>query len=229
MINRFDLKERAKRVLSEKYWLIVGLVALAVVLGASTVPGFSFSVDLHGSEDSFMSYLGKAFTLFAILLGSVGIAYTLFAGNMVTVGAARVTFTAYKGGHPTIKQLFSGFIDGRYWSYFGPMALRTLFISLGLMCFVIPGIVVGLGLSQVPYLLAKGEELSPMEAIRRSWDMMNGHKWELFVLGLSFLGWEILNLMTFGVLGLFYVNPYMALTYAGYHDALCGAEYVPAA
>ena len=50
--------------------------------------------------------------------------------------------------------------------------------------------------------------------------MMSGNKWKAFVLDLSFLGWEILNTMTIGILGIFYVKPYEYQTEAALYEAL---------
>ncbi len=47
--------------------------------------------------------------------------------------------------------------------------------------------------------------------------IMKGHKWEFFVVQLSFIGWGILSILTLGILSLFYVNPYMQSTYATYY------------
>jgi uncharacterized membrane protein len=40
------------------------------------------------------------------------------------------------------------------------------------------------------------------------------------VLDLSFIGWEILSAMTLGILGIFYVNPYVNMTNAALYDSL---------
>ena len=116
---------------------------------------------------------------------------------------------------PVSEKLFSGL--KAYKKNVGTMALETLFITLGFMCFIVPGIIVALGLFEVPYILAEKQEVSGMEAIRRSWENMKGHKGELFVLGLSFIGWLLLTMLTFGVLAIFWTGPYMALAEAGFY------------
>ncbi|MBQ1632369.1 MAG: DUF975 family protein [Clostridia bacterium] len=84
----------------------------------------------------------------------------------------------------------------------------------------IPGIIVSLGLFEVPYLLADDPSLSGMEAIRRSWEDMKGHKGELFGLILSFIGWWLLTILTCGILAVFYTGPYMGLSEAGFYHEL---------
>ena len=72
----------------------------------------------------------------------------------------------------------------------------------------------------VGYILADEPEIGVMEALRKSKQMMQGHKWEAFVLSLSFLGWEILGVVTFGIAEIFYVRPYVEATFAELYLAL---------
>ena len=64
----------------------------------------------------------------------------------------------------------------------------------------------------VPYLLAENPNLGTFEVIRLSKKMMKGHKWQCFVLELSFTGWDILGSLTLGILSILYVNPYKVAT-----------------
>lgn len=72
----------------------------------------------------------------------------------------------------------------------------------------------------IPYILAENENITTDEAFIRSKEMMDGNKWNAFVLDLSFIGWEILNAFTLGILGIFYVNPYIHQTDAALYDCL---------
>ena len=70
----------------------------------------------------------------------------------------------------------------------------------------------------VPYIVAENPNIEALDAIRLSRRMMKGHKWECFVADCSFLGWYLLNLITFGLSGIFYSN--------GYNDAFFAEYYV---
>lgn len=70
------------------------------------------------------------------------------------------------------------------------------------------------------YILAENPDLNGSQALTLSRKMMNGHKWEAFVLELSFLPWNILNILTFGLLGIFWLNPYIEATRAEYYASL---------
>lgn len=107
------------------------------------------------------------------------------------------------------------------WAFVIVYVLLSLILIFASM---VPGFIVQYGLSRVPYLLVDDEEIKPMAAIKKSWRLMVGHKNEYFVLRLSFLGWSLLNVITFGVSGTFWSNPYMNLALAGYHDEVMDAE-----
>lgn len=94
------------------------------------------------------------------------------------------------------------------------MFLRGLYTFLWTLLFIIPGIIKSYEYYMVPYILADHPEMSHQEVFALSKKMMDGEKWNTFVLELSFIGWQLLNGLTIGILGLFYVNPYVHATHA---------------
>ena len=104
----------------------------------------------------------------------------------------------------------------------GSLFLMGLYETLWAMLFIIPGIIKAYSYRMVPYILAEDPEIGANDAITRSREMMNGHKWNAFVLDLSFIGWELLSALTFGILSIFYVNPYIYQTDAELYKALKG-------
>ena len=64
----------------------------------------------------------------------------------------------------------------------------------------------------VPMIIAENPELSAKEAIKLSEDMMKGYKWRAFLIDLSFIGWDILNILTLQILGVFFLEPYKRMT-----------------
>ena len=85
---------------------------------------------------------------------------------------------------------------------------------------VVPGVIKSYEYRLVEYVMAENPGMAAMEAIARSKALMQGNKWNAFVLDLSFLGWNILNACTFGILGIFYVQPYQMLTNAALYEKL---------
>ena len=74
-----------------------------------------------------------------------------------------------------------------------------------------------------PFILADNPNISPVQAITESRKIMNGHKMDLFLLGLSFIGWGLLVLITFGLLYI-YVFPYMLITLQNFYDRIKNNE-----
>ncbi|HAT4171948.1 TPA: DUF975 family protein [Clostridium perfringens] len=82
--------------------------------------------------------------------------------------------------------------------------------------------IVGILLFPLPYLMAE-DTCGIWEAVKRSFKIMNGHKWELFIMGLSFLGWLILSVLTLGI-GLLWLLPYIQVTLRIYYLSITGRE-----
>ena len=82
---------------------------------------------------------------------------------------------------------------------------------------IIGGIIKSLSYALVPYIVAENPGISSNKAITLSRRMMNGHKWNLFILHLSFIGWDILDLLTLGISGIFFSNPYKEATLAEFY------------
>jgi uncharacterized membrane protein len=105
--------------------------------------------------------------------------------------------------------------------------LTSIFTFLWSLLFIIPGIIKGLAYSMTPYILAENPEMDAMKAIDQSQEMMKGHKMDLFMLYLSFIGWFILTIFTFGV-GMIFLMPYINTTVANFYLELRGKKVVTA-
>lgn len=90
-----------------------------------------------------------------------------------------------------------------------------------LWCFTIVGIFVKrYSYYMVPYIIAENPNINTFDAITLSRNMMNGHKWECFKLEISFIGWGILDILTMGLSGLLFSNPYKIATISEYYALL---------
>ena len=99
---------------------------------------------------------------------------------------------------------------------FWAMLVKTVYETLWMLTVV--GYVIKIySYFLVPYIMAENPSLKANEAITLSRRMMQGHKWECFKLNLSFLGWDVLRILTMGLLGIFFVAPYKSMTYAEYY------------
>jgi Predicted integral membrane protein len=98
----------------------------------------------------------------------------------------------------------------------------SVFIYLWSLLLVIPGLIAAYSYRQAVYILFDHPDYTIMQCISESKAMMRGHKGELFILDLSFLGWVILCVLTMGILFV-WMLPYMQVTYANYYNALIGS------
>ena len=72
----------------------------------------------------------------------------------------------------------------------------------------------------IPYILAENPKIQRKKAFKLSKEMMKGNKWKTFILDLSFLGWELLSIFTFGLLNICYINPYKVATTVELYEVL---------
>ena len=104
-----------------------------------------------------------------------------------------------------------------YWRKIGGMLWMAILTFLWTLLFIIPGIIKAFSYAMTPFILDEYPELSPVEAIHRSRMMMKGHKFDLFWLYLSFIGWAILCLFTAGI-GYLWLAPYMQTAEAAFYE-----------
>lgn len=124
-----------------------------------------------------------------------------------------------------LRDSFQVFTSRYFWGTVGLMILTYCYTTLWSMLFIIPGIVKSYAYSQAYFIYKdrRGENgdqpVNVNQCITLSRRMMNGHKWDFFMLQLSFLGWGILSVLTLGI-GFLWLNPYKNATYAGFYDDL---------
>lgn len=113
-----------------------------------------------------------------------------------------------------------------YGRYLGGSLLVALFTLLWTLLLIVPGFIKGLSYAMTPYVMRDNPDLRVRECIRRSQQMMDGHKAQLFWLCLSFIGWILLACLTLGI-GFLWLTPYMETSMAKFYDEL-KAEQAPA-
>lgn len=122
-----------------------------------------------------------------------------------------------------LENLFDGFRGGRYTRVFCAIFLVNLFTFLWALLLIIPGIMKAFSYALTPYIVMDEPELTARQAITRSCEIMEGRRWKLFCLYLSFIGWGILCILTFGI-GILWLVPYMNASVAAFYED-ARAEY----
>ncbi len=101
----------------------------------------------------------------------------------------------------------------------GAYILMMLAILVGFVLLVIPGFIVAFGLAQTFFIIADDPEIGIVDALKDSWELMDGHKFDYFILMLRFLGWLFLSILTIGI-GLFFLVPYIQTTAAKFYNSI---------
>lgn len=245
MWTRKELKISAKDFLREHYWKAFIICLIFILLTTThistnlTRAEHDFYMEKEGLifiatntpiklENRVFNYIAdKTFTtpiifipdgIFWVLSISF-ILFNIFVGSALEVGKSRFFLDGFRGDVKT-KTLWSYFdFPDEYLKVVKTIFLRNLYILLWTLLFIIPGIMKSFEYRMVPYILANEGYLSPAETIKRSTEMTTGHKWDIFVLDLSFILWDILGYLILG-LGGYFVAPYREATYAKLYEAL---------
>ena len=154
---------------------------------------------------------------FAIL---TSLALRIFVLNPIQVGCMKWYLRNRKEDKPSIKALVEVFSDG-YIRTVGIMFLRDLYTFLWTLLLIVPGIVKAYEYRMIPYLLAENPDMTRKEAFDMTKKIMDGNKMDTFILDLSFIPWILLSVLLCGILSIFYVAPYMALTRTELYVCLC--------
>ena len=136
----------------------------------------------------------------------------------LTVGMNLVYLMLWKHENPSIDLMFSSAFQQNYGRKLGGSLLVMLYTWLWSLLLIIPGIVKGYSYAATTYILGRYTNVTADDAIRLSMRIMNGHKMDLFIMQLSFIGWQLLGLLTFGLLNIFWVTPYQMIATAGCFD-----------
>lgn len=234
MASRAELKARAKACLSRYYWMAFLVSLVASILGAGNGPSFRLGTTgrtgsryrgrITDISDYFLAVTISLIIFFIVL--TVVVVLSTFVGNVVQVGLCSYFLESRKTRSDAgFSRLFYGFGDGRYLNIVTVMFLKDLFIFGWSLLLIIPGIIKAYQYAMVPYILAEYPDMDYRTALKESKDMMDGHKIEYFVLGLSFIGWELLGILACCI-GVIFVTPYVNATFAEFYAELRQRGYM---
>lgn len=229
MWDRVVFKDRAKAIMKEHYWKVFIACLIASLLGITASDGSSsrlkfnsdsgFSLNLNYGPFDYslpMTRFTAAISILVIFMAVLAIVAAVVLGafvfNILRVGFCRYLVLTQKHGHPAeIGEIFWGFGCGHYLNLVQTMFFHDLYIFLWSLALVIPGIIKSYEYTCVPYILAEHPEMHYREVLELSQTMTDGYKMDIWILGLSFLGWSLLGTLLFGI-GVFFVTPYVELT-----------------
>lgn len=137
----------------------------------------------------------------------------------LTWGYQTLFLGAVRGGEATAKDLFEGYNKELFSRVLTTTLLYYVYVFLWSMLLLIPGCIKAYSYAMTPYILKDNPEMKNNAAIEESMRMMDGHKLELFLLDLSFIGWAILSLLTCCI-GFLWLVPYMNMARVNFYEDL---------
>ena len=213
-----EIRRKAREHLKSNWALSIGVAAVACLLGGLLI-GTSFLPNIQFSPSREFSLLFPftwqvTDTIRITIKSGLPSLAAFLIGGVLQLGYARFLLKQHDGKELDFNDLFSQF--DRYGTGFAQHFLRTLYTFLWSLLLIVPGIVAALSYAMTPFILEEHPELTASEAIARSKELMDGHKMDLFLLDLTFLGWAILAALTANI-GYLFLNPYLNAAYAVFY------------
>ena len=234
-----DFRELARRALSGKWGSAVLTTLVASILGAdimvnggSSTSGITNSVTNvvnrgNGDGSSYDGILASmSITSMTYILGAVMAVVSILIivglvqyviGSFVSLGLIQYNLDLIDGKDVEFGQIFSkaSMFGKEFW-----LRLRMdIFTFLWTLLLIIPGIIKSYAYSMSGFILAENSEMTAKEAMKVSEKMMAGNKWRLFCLQFSFIGWQLLCILSLGI-GFLWLTPYMNAATAAFYDEI---------
>lgn len=238
MWTRANLKANAKVAFKRNYWkcvlvaLILGMIAGSGGSSAGSsvsqtsetiISGDGVTNDYYQEHHSITDSVGDIFAsgvsgvvatigvFIVLIIVIIVLILSIFVFGPLEIGCRNFyKRNAYEQAE--LDALALGFNKNHYMKMVGTIFFRNLYTFLWTMLFIVPGIIKSYEYRMIPYILADCPDIPRKEAFRISKEMMKGNKMDAFILDISFIGWSLLAVITCGIVGLFYVNPYVAAT-----------------
>lgn len=221
-----DFRAMAREKLSGKWGTAILITLLASILGAATMVSLEIELKFESGRGIVVTLLEEyAFTLLkegpisgmlAVVAIVWGIVFLVIGGAM-TLGYFQFFQNLVRKEEAEVNTLFVH--KKKLWHGFCINFLQGLYIVLWTLCFIIPGIMAGYSYGMAHFIANDHPEMSASEVLTASKVMMDGNRWRLFCLEISFIGWAILSAFTLG-LGSFVLAPYVETAKAHFYQDL---------
>ncbi len=207
----FELKASAKENLDGRWLVAIAVTVVSwLITSAFTSNDGASALVRYAWEDGRIAKMVADKSSFNNMMSIV----SLIIGGSIEFGVASYFLKLARHEPAEFSEMFSGF--SLFKTNFILNLLIMIFTLLWMLLFIIPGIVAGISYSMAFYILKDNPEIGAMEAIRKSKEMMRGHKMRYFSFVLTFFGWFLLGIVTIG-LGMLYVAPYFRAAEANFY------------
>lgn len=214
-VTRKELKDNAKQALHENWgWAVIVFLINAIIVGVFTGCGYRF-------DEIYMNYDG--ISPLGSLLGWIGDFFAL---------SLAISFLKLRDNQKEEKPYmaaFSVFTENRFVPECLNFILTSIFTFLWTILLIIPGIIKSYSYSMTAYIVkdmvASGKQVGATDGINASKELMKGHKMDLFIFDLSFIGWFLLGGLTAGI-GLLWIGPYYQTAKANFYRHIAGDKFL---
>lgn len=198
MMTRPDIRNYALGILRGK-WTQPILAALIVALVSCISQG--------GSQTKSIGFI------------TIGFLVSLLIGCNLQYGFSVGILRFHRNREETVKEMISAGFKEDYGRVLGIVLLKTVFIILWTLLLIIPGFIKAYSYAMTEFIAEDNPELGPNECIDRSKAMMDGHKMDLFLLDLSYIGWILLGILSLGI-GFLWIGPWMSMAHVKFYEQL---------
>lgn len=195
-----ELLRAARESLAGRWGLAIGTFLVYEIIIGSLQSGYRYQTD---TDQGFSFAYSFASIVYLVVAGPLALGVSIFSLHLARNTEAR------------FEQIFDGFRNFK--TSLAAYLLVVIFIVLWALLLIIPGIIAALSYAMTFYIIADDDTIEPMAAIDKSKKMMYGYKWQLFYLGLRFLGLALLCILTLGI-GFLWLIPYINVTTAKFYD-----------
>lgn len=208
MIKNQEYKNAALRALKGK-WTPAVIATIVYLLIGLVIAGPYYYFQLQNpTVDPMLSLKASAYVL----------PLSLFIIVPLQIAFYYAFLKLYRNGDEKVMDnMFKDAFKPKYGRNILAMILMVILVGLGTLLLIVPGIILTLCYQILPFVLKDNPDLSAVQALKKSREMMRGHKFDLFWLELSFIGWAILAVLTFGI-GVFWFEPYWMTTFAAFYQ-----------
>lgn len=217
MWTRQELKEKAKRFYKNN---IFNAVIVSLVLSFVTSNGSSGRSHRDVADANIV--LDEKFLFFAVIILITIIVLKILLGYLLEFGC-QYYYTKGLKQDVHVSDILHGFKSNSKGNIISTLLMRDIFVMLWSLLLIIPGIIKYYAYRMTPYILAENPDMKSRDALELSESLTNGHKMEMFILDLSFLGWYLLGILAMGI-GVIFVRPYADATMVQLYDTLKGGK-----
>lgn len=226
---KMDAKAKIKSAVPQPYFTTGIYLAVMIIIGGlnqtlnsrfesftggTSDPALGF---LYGTTAASTSTPAAVFSTGTLFYSFVFLILLALVSNYISVGYSWFTLRISRRMTAVTQNLLDAF--NLPFKVLGLSIIVSVFTLLWLCLFIVPGIIAAYRYRLVFYVLFDHPEYGIMKCISESSRLMRGRKWELFVLDISFIGWQLLSAFTFGIL-LIWTLPYIFVTYANFYNAI---------